>query len=119
MSYIPTEWFTGDVITAEKLNKIEDGIADIEGGVTIVTQNVDTLSSNVNGQLTYVNSSLTDQRERLYYLEGMLTASGGSHGDEGADLVRILAFDPSRDGDNYIWISLQELVNILPSASSE
>ena len=26
MSYTPTEWKTGDVITAEKLNHIEDGI---------------------------------------------------------------------------------------------
>ena len=27
MSYTPTEWNSGDVITAEKLNKIENGIA--------------------------------------------------------------------------------------------
>ena len=27
MGYIPTEWETGDVITAEKLNKAENGIA--------------------------------------------------------------------------------------------
>lgn len=26
MSYTPTEWATGDVITAEKLNNMEDGI---------------------------------------------------------------------------------------------
>lgn len=28
MSYEKTTWKKGDVITAEKLNKIEDGIAD-------------------------------------------------------------------------------------------
>lgn len=28
MAYTPTEWETGDVITAEKLNKIEAGIGD-------------------------------------------------------------------------------------------
>lgn len=27
MAYIPTEWETGDVITAEKLNKAEEGIS--------------------------------------------------------------------------------------------
>lgn len=27
MAYVPTEWATGDVITAEKLNKAEGGIA--------------------------------------------------------------------------------------------
>ena len=30
--YTPTVWKTGDVITAEKLNKIEEGIANAEGG---------------------------------------------------------------------------------------
>lgn len=28
MSYTPTEWSNGDVITAEKLNKLENGVAD-------------------------------------------------------------------------------------------
>lgn len=28
MSYTPTEWATGDVVTAEKLNKIEGGIQE-------------------------------------------------------------------------------------------
>ena len=28
MAYTPTEWRTGDVITAEKLNKLENGISD-------------------------------------------------------------------------------------------
>ena len=31
MGYTPTEWNTGDVITAEKLNKIEEGIKDAPG----------------------------------------------------------------------------------------
>ena len=39
MSYTPTEWKNGDTITAEKLNKIEEGIAD--GGVLIVTKTDD------------------------------------------------------------------------------
>lgn len=28
MAYEPTEWKNGDIITAEKLNKIENGIAN-------------------------------------------------------------------------------------------
>ena len=31
MSYTPTEWTSGDVITAEKLNKIENGVAESGG----------------------------------------------------------------------------------------
>ena len=39
MSYTPTNWTTGDTITAEKLNKMEQGIASAGGGggVLIVT----------------------------------------------------------------------------------
>lgn len=37
MSYIPTEWETGDIVTADKLNKIEAGIAQGNGIVPGVT----------------------------------------------------------------------------------
>lgn len=32
MSYTPTNWQTGDVITAEKLNNMEAGIGDLDEG---------------------------------------------------------------------------------------
>ncbi len=32
MTYEKTNWITGDVITAEKLNKMENGIEDASGG---------------------------------------------------------------------------------------
>lgn len=32
MSYEPTIWQTGDVITAEKLNKIEQALYELSGG---------------------------------------------------------------------------------------
>ena len=35
MSYIPTNWAAGDIVTAEKLNKIENGI--VSGGLPSVT----------------------------------------------------------------------------------
>lgn len=37
MAYTPTEWETGDVITAEKLNKMESGIAANSAGMIIPT----------------------------------------------------------------------------------
>lgn len=39
MSYIPTEWQTGDIVTAEKLNNMENGIsaASASGGGLLVT----------------------------------------------------------------------------------
>ena len=35
MSYEPTNWKTGDVVTSAKLNKLENGVADA-GGVLLV-----------------------------------------------------------------------------------
>ena len=32
MSYTPTEWKSGDVVTSAKLNKLEQGVADATGG---------------------------------------------------------------------------------------
>ena len=41
MAYTPTEWKNGDVITAEKLNNIENGIVNIESeGVPIAIVDV-------------------------------------------------------------------------------
>ena len=37
MAYTPTVWATGDIITAEKLNKAENGIAAASDEVFIVT----------------------------------------------------------------------------------
>lgn len=36
MSYTPTQWATGDIITAEKLNKLENGVANAGGGGVLV-----------------------------------------------------------------------------------
>ena len=38
MAYIPTEWETGDVITAEKLNNIENGIVVNEEAIDDATE---------------------------------------------------------------------------------
>lgn len=48
MSYTPTVWANGDTITATKLNKIENGIADAGGGgggVLVVTDTNGTLDA--------------------------------------------------------------------------
>ena len=45
MSYEPTEWQNGDVITAEKLNKIENGIAN---GNRLILYEVDSYNPEVH-----------------------------------------------------------------------
>ena len=37
MTYIPTNWKIGDTITAEKLNKLENAIANIKSSGLLVT----------------------------------------------------------------------------------
>lgn len=64
MSYIPTEWKTGDIVTAEKLNKLEEGVASGGGG---------------GGGLPEVDS--TDNGKVLTVIDGAWAAgSGGSGG---------------------------------------
>ena len=41
MAYTPTEWETGDVITAEKLNKAENGIAAADRSLLVVTEDAE------------------------------------------------------------------------------
>lgn len=41
MSYTPTNWKTGDVVTSAKLNKLENGVADAGGGGVLVVHDTD------------------------------------------------------------------------------
>lgn len=42
MSYEPKEWVCGDTITAEELNRMEEGISSASGGIIAVPLVVDT-----------------------------------------------------------------------------
>ena len=57
MSYTPTEWATGDIVTAEKLNNMESGIsaASASGGGLLVTITV----TQSGGELAVSNVSET------------------------------------------------------------
>ena len=48
MSYEKTTWETNDVITAEKLNHMEDGIAEGGGGSGVLAVTVDTTDMALN-----------------------------------------------------------------------
>lgn len=61
MAYTPTVWQTGDTITAEKLNKLENGVASGEGGSFLVTatptgQDTATIDKTYNEILTALAS---------------------------------------------------------------
>ena len=49
MAYTPTNWTTGDTITATAMNKIENGIANAGGGVSgLCTDTSGTLDKSYN-----------------------------------------------------------------------
>lgn len=41
MAYTPTTWVTGDTVTATKMNKLEQGVANAGGGVDVQVWQVD------------------------------------------------------------------------------
>ena len=78
MSYTPTNWTTGDTITATKLNKMEQGIADGGGGALIITDTngtldktfaeiYDALANGVPCFVKYNNNTGTDLDEEYIY----------------------------------------------------
>ena len=47
MAYVPTVWATGDVITAEKLNKAEEGIASASMKLVVIDANQKDASNKI------------------------------------------------------------------------
>lgn len=49
MSYTPTVWKTGDIVSSPKLNKIENAIADLDSASTELVSDVTDLKSEIDG----------------------------------------------------------------------
>ena len=61
MSYTPTNWQSGDTITSEKLNKIENGIASADGYRIDITISGSTVTTDYNGAtLTEIATAYAD-----------------------------------------------------------
>ena len=59
MSYTPTQWQTGDVVTAEKLNKIESAIEECSSNVSSVSGLVEA-SMDPETNIVTLNKSFSD-----------------------------------------------------------
>ena len=59
MSYTPTNWKDGDVITSQRLNKIENGIIDIENN-SILEEHFDFIIKNKPGDHSEPNDFIVD-----------------------------------------------------------
>lgn len=61
MAYTPTVWATGDIITAEKLNKIENGIENVGSSIYTIT------ITNINSEnLTFTYDKTWNEIKAAY-----------------------------------------------------
>lgn len=80
MSYTPTTWQTGDIVTSAKLNNIEQGIAS--GGVLVVNLDSDTSMLDKTWQeiadapFAVIRASSSNGTKNAYITESMSTPSG-------------------------------------------
>ena len=61
MSYNKTTWVTGDIITAEKLNNIENEVAKIDG----ISTDLDDLSAELTNEITSLSEDLSGDIDTL------------------------------------------------------
>lgn len=85
MAYIPTEWQTGDVITAERLNKAENGIAAAYPVVlTGTVDDQDTLHlgkswddlMDLSGVPVFAQMDVSDTNQNRYFLARIYADNG-------------------------------------------
>lgn len=65
MAYEPTQWRSGDTITSERLNKMEQGIAGGGSGEFYALHTTVTATSDGNNNITYTYSSVELQESGL------------------------------------------------------
>lgn len=111
MAYIPTEWFNGDTITAEKLNNIENGIEKINNSID------STKLGTESNKSIFVSSSSSDNpygewktikealKVGLSPEENFSDESGGTIG----------FFGYTKDDKIFEWFNSRDLVNSIAS----
>lgn len=125
MTYIPTEWKTGDVITAERLNKAEQGIKDAHDNVADISSEISTEVAswldehvnvtegvNIDDTLSVAGSAADAAKvgEELGDLKssfGKATASGEIADFQSgyyrlANSVTVLDFDTPEESSDYV-----------------
>ena len=118
MSYTPTNWTSGDVITAEKLNKLEGGVAGAGGGATIVTLTFsrnpsDTSKWTATGNITF------EELKPIAENGGAIVLRGDFNGDGGSVSKSAYAYEVFADGVNLYVGSGYDVVTFGASSGEQ
>ena len=113
MSYTPTTWATGDVITAEKLNKLEGGVANAGSGTSAGNAVVFefTASKDPDGGFI-VSTTVTYNDVRTEMLAGKLCVA---RVDVGAGRIYYIVFSAMNESHvegSYTEVSSSGSINI-------
>lgn len=103
MSYTPTNWATGDVITAEKLNKLEQGVAE---SVLVLTESDDGLSKTAGEIMEALKSGsavyIFMEDDEFMYVNALKTAEYNPNASGAGSQTKYVfrfADAPSAQGD--------------------
>lgn len=107
MAYTKTTWATDDVITADLLNKLEDGVEEAhnqENGITPVVSIEATVDSSTGTPNVEVTKSGTDAAPEYAVA---FTGIKGAVGDEGAKGIE---GDAGTDGKDGVYVTAIEVL---------
>ena len=93
MAYKPTEWKCGDTITAEKMNKLEQAVAQGGGGGTFF------VGATVDGNDLTLDKTLGEIKEATY--AGKQVAVRGDF-EQGTGICVLTLFEFASDGGGII-----------------
>ena len=105
--YTKTTWQTGDIITADKMNNIENGIKGIEGDITTL--------SGMGSEIDELGEELTDIKDGLEDLEETVSQLGGLSDDVKQALLQIASKVAYIDEDGQDYYDALEAA-LYPSA---
>lgn len=110
MSYEPTNWKSGDVVTSTKLNKLEQGVADA-GGVFVVGMTYDYDNSRITLDKTYAEILSAVQA-------GNVVIAKGADADNDYDLIEGVMSLGAFDGTYYATVYQGAETNVFSADSA-
>ena len=116
MSYISTNWKTGDIVTSEKLNHMEDGIANSESVMIITVVTEDPAQSAKNLLRAKINDKFLDKTwQQIFDALNTGKVCVIKNGDETYVEIDFVTTAGERDG-SYIVMSNKDVTYEASSA---